>query len=83
MVCFRGYITVVGLLQSAAVLGLCTVLVGVYSAGKVWICYHPIGMNCFFFHVKFEGELSVSVLGNRATLYKKVGMKTSKFRKKS
>jgi predicted glycosyltransferase len=38
-------------------------------------------MSGILFHVKFEGELSVSILKNQPSLYKKVGLNPDEFQK--
>jgi hypothetical protein len=46
---------------------------------KLFPCFFSIDMNSILLHVKFKGELFISVLRKRATLYQKRG----KFKKKN
>jgi hypothetical protein len=38
-----------------------------------------IDMGCILLHERFEGRLPISVLRNKATIYKTLGFKTDEF----
>jgi hypothetical protein len=56
-----------GALQSVRVLGVCVMPAVAYNLGIGCFLYHSIDMDCILMRVKFEAELSVSVLTNTAT----------------
>jgi hypothetical protein len=70
-------------LQSVTLLRLCVVFTDAYNSGVLISGWHSIHINYFFFHVKFEGSLLISVLRNRTTLYGKLEFKTDEFSKSS
>lgn len=61
-------------LKSVTVFGLYVALTYVHSTENARSLYHSIDANFIFFHVKFEARLYLSVLRNRVTLYKNIGV---------
>jgi hypothetical protein len=59
-------------LTSAAVLGLGVAFTATYNTGILQVWYHLIDRHFNLLHVRFEDELSISLLKNRATWAQKL-----------
>lgn len=70
-----------GTLPSIAVLTLSVVLTDAPFVKVPRFLHFTIDSDCILLNVKFEGELSMSVLRNRAISFRKVGSKTDEFSK--
>jgi hypothetical protein len=60
---------------------LCIVFTDAYNVQVLLSWQRWIGIDCILPFVKFEGGLFISVLRKKATLYKKLGLKTDEFSK--
>lgn len=72
-----------GLLGSVRALRLSIVFIDANNTEKLQIYHHSTGIYFALLYVKFEDELSISVLKNRATPHKNLQRKVEKFLKKS
>jgi hypothetical protein len=55
------------------------VFIDVYTVGSICFWHHSTDIGCILLHLKFERGLSISILRNKATLYKKMESKTEEF----
>jgi hypothetical protein len=53
-----------------------------YNSGVLISWWQSISITFFWFHVKFEGRLFISVLRNKTTLYEKIGVQNRRVFKK-
>lgn len=60
--------------KSAALLGLGVVFTDAYNANAFLSRWDSIDRDYILFHGKFEGKLSITILRNKSTLYKKSGV---------
>lgn len=77
MLGFLGSAVVWDALQYVVDLGLWVVFTDAYNTAVARSWCHSIAVDCILFHMKFEGGWSISILRNRGTLFKKIGIVTN------
>jgi hypothetical protein len=80
---FPSWTVVQGCFKTIAVLGIRAALTTAYTIVVACIQHGSIDQSVIVFCVRFEGALSIVVLRNRATRYKKLELEIVKFLKKS
>jgi hypothetical protein len=79
----RDKLLTLGLLESAAVLGLGVVFTDTYNTGTLKVCYHSINIHFILFRVEFQDGSSISILKNKATSPQNLQQKIKKVSKNS